>query len=345
MKFFKKVGYSIGKIEKYAEMATDGVKSALLYLAGITVILTVVFCLGSVYRTHQSVQKVAEYIENEIPEFSYKDGNLSMEGDQHLTIENEEMGFDKIIIDVQDKTDEEIEQYKNTIKESGNGILILKDKVQIIGGSDNGEVTYVLKDIATQLGMNEFSKADVINYLRGNGIYNVYLNMFLMMFVYAFIMYFIEAIWVAVIIAVVGYVSAIILKTRMRYKAIFNMAVYAMTLSIILQTIYLGVNTFTQFTITYFDIMYIGVAFIYLISAIFLTRIDLSKQQEELTKVEEAQKEVKKEIEEKENKEKEEKEKETDDKKEKEKKKKTENKSKRKQTGTEQGGEPEGSNV
>ena len=167
MKFFKKIGYSIGKIEKYAEMATDGVKSALLYLAGITVILTIVFCLGSVYKTHQSVQSVAGYIETEIPEFSYKDGKLSMDGEQPLIIENDEIGFDKIIIDVQDKTDEEIEQYKKTIKESGNGILILKDKVQMIAESTGGEVTYALNDIVTQLGMNEFSKADVINYLRG----------------------------------------------------------------------------------------------------------------------------------------------------------------------------------
>ena len=107
MKFLKKIGYSIGKIEKYAEMATDGVKSALLYLAGITVILTIVFCLGSIYKTHQSIQELANYVETDIPEFSYKDGNLTMEGEQPLTIENKELGFDKIIIDTQDKTNEE----------------------------------------------------------------------------------------------------------------------------------------------------------------------------------------------------------------------------------------------
>ena len=347
MKFFKKIGYSIAKIEKYAEMATEGTKSAIMYLAGITLILTIVFSLGTVYETHDSAQKVAEYIEQNVPEFSYKDGNISMEGEQPITLERDSTSFNKIIIDTEDNVSEDkISEFKSEIKKEESGILILKDKAILIDSVGDREVTYTYTDLTSQLEMNEFTKSDAVNYLRGDKFFKMYLGVLLTVLIYAFITYLIEGLCIAVIIAAIGYIVALLLKVRMRYKAIFNMAVYAMTLSVLLQTVYIGINIFTDFTITYFDIMYTGVAFIYLVAAIFLTRIDLAKHQEELTKIKEVQKEVREEMKKEEEKKEEENKKETDDKKEKQKEEKPKDekqKKQKKQKNTEnQDGEPEG---
>lgn len=153
-------------------------------------------------------------------------------------------------------------------------------------------------------------------------------------------MYFITTLWYVVMISIVGYITSWMLKIKMRYVAIFNMSVYAITLSVLLNTIYLIINMFIPFTISYFQVMYVAVATIYLIAAIFIIKSETIKKQAELMKIEETQKMVKKELEQ-ENKE-EEKQKESD-KKEKKEDKSGDNKEKKKDNNV--GEEPEGSNA
>jgi len=88
------------------------------------------------------------------------------------------------------------------------------------------------------------------------------------------------------------------------------MAFYALTLSIILNIIYLAVNILTGFTITYFGIGYNLISYIYLVTAILIIKSDLIKQQMELMRIIEVQKQVKKDFEERKEREKEDKEKE-----------------------------------
>ena len=121
-------------------------------------------------------------------------------------------------------------------------------------------------------------------------------------------MYFLNTIWYALIISIVGYLATIILKMKMRYVAIFNMTIYALTLSTLLNILYIIINIFTNFTIQYFDIMYVTVATIYLLAAILIIKTELIKKQAEVMKIIEAEQIVKKELNEQ-NKQKEEKEK------------------------------------
>ena len=336
--FFRKIGYSIAKIEKYPEMATDGVKAAIKYMAIIILGIAIISSILSVHATEQTMQQMATYVEENIPEFQYKDGIVTTEEEQPKRLEGKGLGVNKIIIDVNQESEEEINKYKEEIKQEGTGMLLLKDKAVIL--SNDQEVAYQYSSIAAQYQQTgELKKADIIKYLRDNNYFNKYAQVAIIYFVTLWITYLAESLLIAVIIAAIGYVVAIILKVRMRYKAIFNMAVYSLTLSIILQTIYIPINYFTGFEISLFEIMYMGVAFIYLIAAIFLTRIDLIKHQEELTKVKEVQKEVREQIEEEKQKEQEEKKENPDNKDEKEKKKEKEDKQ------DEEGGEPEGSNV
>ncbi len=353
MNFFKKVGYSITKIEKYPVMATEGTWRAIKYLAGLIIILAIVFSLGAVYNINKSVQNVANFIESDIPEFSFKEGSLKIDGEQPVVIEKEKSGFDKIIIETkEDITEEKINEYKQEIEDKGNGILFLKDQAIIINRAYNQESTYHYSDILSQAQIpTEFTKGDFLNYVRGNDMYGIYLGMFVMLFMYSFIWFLIDALWYIVILAALGYLVAVLLRVKMRYRAVFNMAVYSLTLSTLLNVVYNIVRIFTTFEVTYFQVMYLAVAFIYLIAAIFITRIDLMKTQEELTKIKEVQKEVKKQMdEENEKKKKEEKDKTKDNKDNKDKSKdetKDKETKKRKTKDNKDGeeGEPEGSNV
>lgn len=337
--FFKKLKMSIFNIEKYPELATEGVPRAIKYLLKIVAILVVAVCIGLVYKTRQVVTQGVEYIENEFPNFSYKDGILNVETENELKIENSEY-VGKVIVDTETEDTEKINQYTNEITEYGNGIVILKNKIIVKSDAIVGTASYEYKELVSQMGITEFTKQDVVNFAKGTQIISLYISLFIALFIYAFIMYFLNTIINVLMVSVFGYLASSIAKVKMRYAAIFNMSVYAITLSTVLNIIYVIVNTFTDFQIKYFDIMYMSVAIIYLLAAIFMIKSDLIKRQTEVSKIVEVEKTVRKELEDKEQQRKEEENKETkDDKKEEEPQEPKEKKEEK------QGPEPEGNNA
>ena len=310
MNFFNKVKYSIFKIEKYPDMAAEGVGKAISYISILVAILAVILCIGMLYQTHDLLQDGIHYIQNEFPEFSYKEGILKVESENVITISEDDSVMGKAIIDTKTEEDQTINQYINSITESGEGIIILKDKAVIKSSGVAGTVSYSYKDALEQLGINEFTKQDVVNYVNSSQIATLYVSVFLTIFVYAFIMYLLTTISNAVLLSFFGYITTLLARIKIRYAAIFNMSVYALTLSIVLNMLYVAINIFITFNMEYFQVMYVAVAAIYLVAAILILKTEFMKQQFELTKIAEAQAIVKKEIEDQEQKEKEEKERE-----------------------------------
>ena len=96
-------------------------------------------------------------------------------------------------------------------------------------------------------------------------------------------------------LAILGRITSIILRIPMQYKAIFNMALHALTLPIILNLIYIIVNLFTGFEIKYFQVMYSAISYIYIVAAILLIKTDFMKRQQELSKIFEEQQKIREE--------------------------------------------------
>ncbi len=312
--FFKKVKYSILNIEKYPEMAIEGLGKAVSYIAKLVAVLGIILSVWTLYQIYQMIQEGTNYIENEFPDFSYSDGTLTVNTDEVINIDNEQFG--KLIVDTNTDSEETINQYKNSINEAGTGVIILKNEVIFKNITMIGEVSYNYKESLESMNISEFNKQDLINYVRQGQINSVYVSLFVSLFIYSFAMYFVNTLWYAVIISIVGYFTMWILKMRIRYVAIFNMSIYALTLSTILNIIYLLVNIFFNFNIEYFSIMYLSVAVIYLLATIFIIKSDLIKKQGEVMKIIEAQEMIKKEIEQKEREEEQKQEKPEEDKKE-----------------------------
>ena len=339
MGFFKKVKYSIFNIEKYPEMATEGIGNTLSYIAKLVMILAVVLSVWTLYQTYQIINEGTSYLENEFPDFSYSDGTLTVDSEEAIIIENEQFG--KIIVDTNTDSEETINQYLNQINEYGTGALILKNRAVLKNITMIGEVSYNYQESFNSINLTEFSKQDVVNYVQNGEINSLYFSVFISLFIYSFAMYFINTLWYAIIIGIVGYFTMWMLKMKMRFVAVFNMAVYALTLSTILNILYLIINMLFNFTIEYFSIMYITVATIYLLAAIFILKTDLMKKQEEVMKIVEAQQIVKKELEEQEKEDK--KEKEERKKEDKKEEKKDEETKKEENKGNVKNDEPEGS--
>ncbi len=339
MGFFKKVKYSIFNIEKYPEMATEGIGNTLSYIAKLVMILAVVLSVWTLYQTYQMINEGTSYLENEFPDFSYSDGTLTVDSEEAIIIENEQFG--KIIVDTNTDSEETINQYLNQINEYGTGALILKNRAVLKNITMIGEVSYNYQESFNSINLTEFSKQDVVNYVQNGEINSLYFSVFISLFIYSFAMYFINTLWYAIIIGIVGYFTMWMLKMKMRFVAVFNMTIYALTLSTILNILYLIVNMLFNFTIEYFSIMYITVATIYLLAAIFILKTDLMKKQEEVMKIVEAQQIVKKELEEQEEEDK--KEKEERKKEDKKEEKKDEETKKEENKGNVKNDEPEGS--
>lgn len=333
--FFKKVWYSIDKIEKYSELSAEGFGRAIKYLGILIIIIAIISSVITVYNTSLEVKKIAEYINEKSPELTYSDGTLQIDSPEVIT--DDSSNFGKIIIDTKTDSEEQINQYKEQVNEEENAIIILKDKLILKDIGTNGTSEYNYKELFKEVGITEFNKQQLVEYLKGSNMMPLYLNLFLVLFIYAFVIYFINTIFYIIAISVVGYLATLILKLKIRYVAVFNMAVYAITLPTVLNMLYLIVNAFYRYTISYFDVMYILVASIYMIAAIFLLKSEFNKKQGEVQKIVEVEKEVKEEMKEKQEEKKEEKQENKDTKK--------KNKKEKTKDDNENGQEPEGSNA
>lgn len=345
--FFTDVWKSVAKVEEYPEMAARGFRKAIIHITELVLMLAVIISLCTMFKIYQKVTEGVNYLENEFPNFSYKDEMLDVQSEESITISKEEDILGKIIIDTKAENEETINKYIDEIEKNGKGIIILKDKVILKNISIAGNINYEYKDVFSKMGVNEFNKEDIIEYAKGAQVINLYIYMFFSIFTYMFMIYFIITLKNAFLLSLFGYITTLLTRIKMRYVAIFNMSVYALTLSVILNIIYIAINIFTVFNIQYFDVMYIAVAAIYLMAAIFILKTEFIKKQAELMKIAQVQESVKKELEqqEEEKKREEEKEKRKEKDREEEKKEKENKNDKREDKDDSQNGEPEGTNA
>ena len=79
LNFFKKIWYSIDKIEKYGEMSAQGFPRAISYLFQIIIILALIVAGTTLYQTRNAINQVAQFVKDEIPNFTYSDNELKLE--------------------------------------------------------------------------------------------------------------------------------------------------------------------------------------------------------------------------------------------------------------------------
>lgn len=338
--FFKKVWYSIDKIERYAELSAEGLKSALKYLVMLILVIGVIAAASTIYKTSLVVNKISQYIDQKVPNLTYSENTLKVENSEAIIDENEEFG--KIIVDTNTDDEQQINKYVSDVKDEENAVIILKNKLILKTSGVSGSANYNYEDLFGQMGITEFNKQQLIDYLTGSTMFKYYSNLFLTLFIYAFAVYLINTLFYIIIISMVGFLATMILKLKIRFVAVFNMAVYSITLPTILNIIYIIVNTFYKYAISYFDVMYVMISTIYILAAIFMLKSEFNKKQGEVQKIVEVEKEVKEE-----QKQEEENNKEDTKKSEKKETKKKKEKSKDKETTEEKNepGEPEGSNA
>ena len=335
--FFKKIWYSINKIEKYPELSAEGLGRAIIYLMTLVLIIGAISSFATVYRTSLKVKEVAKYIDEKIPELTYKEDTLQVGAEEAIIDENENFG--KIIVDTKTDDQQQINQYIEETSDEENAVIILKNKLMLKQSGTNGTTDYSYKDLFGQMGITEFNKQSLLDYLNGNGIMNLYFSLFASLLIYSFVIYLINILFYIIIISIFGYLATMILKLKIRYVAIFNMAIYAITLPALLNIIYIAINAFYPYQISYFEVLYALIASIYIMAAIFILKTEFNKKQGEVQKIVEVEKQIKEENKEENKEEKREKPESKKD------KKKKEEQNKKQEEKDNDGEEPEGSNA
>ncbi len=277
---YKKIWYSITKFEKYPEMATEGVGRAFSYLAWIIFMFSIIMAIGFLIEFNIFAKKGLNYIEKNFSEINYKNGELTIK-----TTDNEsKISAGNILINTEDLSENEISEYENKTSLAKSEAIMLKNKVYFKFGEQTTSFSYI--DILERLEIKEFDKTTLVNMLTKQiNSPKVYIVYGLALVIYLFISYFISTLIDVLMLSLFGLITSIIAKIQMRYRAIFNMSVYAITLSTILQLIYSLVTLFTDFNIKYFDFMYSAISFVCLAAAIFMIKSDFIKQQIEMMKV------------------------------------------------------------
>ena len=290
--FWKRICISVKNVEKYQILAGESIKKSIVYLLKIMTIFSLVVSLALTIRFGNVVTNLINFIEQNIEEINYKDNKLNVVAKENLTYYIDEVST-KIIINTGELTAEQQAEYAESLKYEFNGIMLLKDKVIIKNQMTNIPSAYNYSDIAEQYEIGTLCFV-----------------FFIVMTIYLFIIYFSSVLMDALVLAILGYITCSILKIKLKPSALYNIAIYALTLPIILNAIYMIINIFTGFTVKYFQVMYTAISYIYVISSILIIKSDFIKKQAELTKILSEQEKVKEELAKKEQEKKEEEEKE-----------------------------------
>lgn len=286
--FWERLKISIFKLEDYGTFLGESLSTALKYFFILILLVSVLISLVTTYQISKMINKMSNYIQNELPDFTYEEGKMKFA--QNAEAYNEDFEF-TFIVNTDSINEEQIKEYKNKIIEQG--IILLENKVIFI--ADNIELEEEYKNLIDEYGLNINNKTDLINQLSQNTINTALGTYFIAGMVGNYVVNIISIAVDIFVVAVFGWIAAKLCGISFNIQPIISLAIYSVSLSVVLNAIYECVMIITGFEIEYFDMICLLISYIYIIAAIFMIKYDLIKQKEELQKIIDVQKEVKRE--------------------------------------------------
>lgn len=277
LSFFKKLKISIFNLEKYGQLITEKLNKTIKYVIILAILCSIFIGAIDAYNIVKMIDKGMKYIINEVPNFEVKDGQISLE--KQFYGYDEEYDFKIVSMDKSNLTDDELEAYGKDER----AVILLNDKMIFNIYGNYSEHSY--NNIKQLLNIDQVSKQGIVDlYNEKGGNLGIGVSIFTSMLLIYFISNLYEILFYGFIVAIFGYFVAQIGKIKIRFSTSFTLAIYSLTLSIILNLFYIIQYNFTRFEIPYFDILYLGIAYIYIVAAILIIKTDLINQVIELQK-------------------------------------------------------------
>lgn len=312
LSFFKRLKIAIFNLEEYGRFLGEKVSKSIKYFLLLILLITIGTTVADSYKFYGMLNTGINYITNELPEFSYNDGNLKFEN--NVQAYDHKYKF-KLYINTDDTVSEEtLNSYKQDLYSTESGVILLKDKLTFSLNGNSVEKTY--KEIFNVEEMPISNKQDLLEKVNNFDTSGVITTYGIFEFIILYMASITEKFMDLILIAVFGYVASRLCGVRFKMSPMITLSVYSLTLSLVLRGIYDIVWILTGFVIKYFNVMYLLIAYVYIIAAIFMIKYDLIKQSQELQRIIEVQKQVRKEANEENNEENEDTKDKKDDKKE-----------------------------
>ena len=282
--FFRKFWYSIGRIGQYEKLNKEGLVASLKYFFGLVAILA--FILAIIYSVVQvkMSNEVIQYLNDNLPEITFKNNQLSLDNDDATIIDNEDMA-DKlgnaIVINPLIDENEAVKNYSNLATDKHNCIVFLSEEFIIITSKYNSENSDENTDLNNVEGItiskysdvssryisdtdSEYHKEAVIAVLQNSNSYYYYIaENFVVYYLRLFIEYFIYITIISILIWIVVKLLGKKKNIKWEFKETVTNVIYASTLSIVFSVIYFIVNYFTKFSIPIYDVISILLIFVY----------------------------------------------------------------------------------
>ncbi|MEE1389157.1 MAG: DUF1189 domain-containing protein [Clostridia bacterium] len=286
--FFKRLKNAITNFDEYQKFSQEKLGTAIRYFLKLMLIFSILISGFLTARMYKEIETIKTSFAEECPDFRIENNTLLIEGENKKY--EKDIGYETLglIVDSEntDLTEEQNGQYQRII-------AFYKDRMVMKTMDTKTSMTY--EDISKNQNINGLSKQQILDYANSNEMLVIYSIFFVVTIIFVFIAYSIQILLDIFLLSIIGLIMSKIAAVKLKYKEVFNMSIYALTLSIVLYLIYICVNISTGFTIKYFDLAYQIISYIYIVTAILMIKSDLIKQQIEVGKIIEEQKKVREE--------------------------------------------------
>lgn len=286
--FFKRLKNAIVNFDEYQNFSQEKLGTAIKYFLKLMLIFSILISGFLTARMYKEIKTIKTSFAEECPDFRIENNTLLIEGENKKY--EKDIGYETLglIVDSEntDLTEEQNGQYQRII-------AFYKDRMVMKTMDTKTSMTY--EDISKNQNINGLSKQQILDYANSNEMLVIYSIFFVVTIIFVFIAYSIQILLDIFLLSIIGLIMSKIAAVKLKYKEVFNMSIYALTLSIVLYLIYICVNISTGFTIKYFDLAYQIISYIYIVTAILMIKSDLIKQQIEVGKIIEEQKKVREE--------------------------------------------------
>lgn len=232
MNFFSKIAKSTYHFKSYNYFVRESLGKAMLYLVLLVLLTTTIYTIKLGIEIKDGVDVIATELSDELPDFEIVEGVLKVDESEKMPIvhefnENGKKG--NIIVDTTNLTDE------NILADYDYGMILYSDR--FVMKDSTGKIT---KENFKTVGIKNFAKAD-LNTIASDAFRFI----FGMYAIFAPIVYFLGyCIQVFVVLGLVGLLIAKILNTKLTYGQACSLAIYSLTIQMIVSTIakFAGLN-------------------------------------------------------------------------------------------------------
>lgn len=278
--FWKKIYYSIFKLDEYENMINEGLKKSIKYFFSLVSVIAIVSSIFFTYETNKSIKEFVSYIDDNIPNFTVENNELNIE-DGEATIldknETENIIQGRIIINTNLSKEEAINEYIDLIKEE-NCIIFLKDKVlYLLKGFEiqdlndenkNNNYEYTYNEFLGRYNINtdeSFSKDFFTSHIGGRPVTYYWVQYFIIYFVMSVITF---SLCIIIIVASEIIVKKIFKDEIKSKKDMLSLAIYSFTLPMILQIAYWILKYYINVNTNIFQTIMILISYFYVITYI-----------------------------------------------------------------------------